>query len=664
MTYFTLIGRAGEKRRDSASAAPTTFDTLRQMYQATGEMDTEDLFGLGEADKAAPVKREDEKTKAVENGSTVTIVAVRAAIAFTDAKGEVHSLFVFSDETVAGFRKAHTDLIKDSDELIGDGKKIDKADESKKFVRSIKQVKVSVPAPPPEAPQPLKLLLFNDDGKPQAMAWAGGKLELPLADLRAFLKTQLKDKTPTALFLDSSSAPVPEEMEPFETVGKLGAVDSLKQLRVRFQQPKKAGAAAGTTSSTSGAASTPSTSAASPGAGTAGAATPILRDTRDTLAATFGRAAVPPGAPRDVFDRMEPPDQATLLASMRYLHGLRFVPTSQKSYELERSVRPALDASHQNAFVRVVRPMTSTRFSASAAENRTLDSVASSLSWNVGGSVGVDAKADSLSVKADYKEGRDTSRETAEAELHLRVEFLVARGEIAVDPRGVILAPELLADLQSAIAAKGDSEKSRGIARILDTYGTHLPLRTLFGGKLIYRQDRELKDTTKKETMGRDFSADVQGTYQAVTATARGGFKSSDASANRWESNKQAIEVTASGGDPALALDPYGWAATLSHAGWWSPIAFADIVPLLSVLPDDLLEKVEPMLTAEIGSMVNSPVDWGKYKTQITNYRLKTINAARDSSDSFTAGPGTSAAAKPAQPSPAIVALKEDEFGV
>jgi hypothetical protein len=157
------------------------------------------------------------------------------------------------------------------------------------------------------------------------------------------------------------------------------------------------------------------------------------------------------------------------------------------------------------------------------------------------------------------------------------------------------------------------------LARILDSYGTHVPLRTIFGGKLIYRQDRKLEANTDKNERAREFSADVQGSYKAVTASARSGFKTKESSTKIYESNDQAIEVTASGGNPALALDPYGWAATLSYAGWWNAIAFADVVPLLSLLPPQLKKAIVPIVLerSDLAAKLSTPIDWDDYRAQM-----------------------------------------------
>ncbi|WP_143746818.1 MAC/perforin domain-containing protein, partial [Caballeronia terrestris] len=434
---------------------------------------------------------------------------------------------------------------------------------------------------------------LQDGGKPKAIDWPGGGEDKTLKDLRAFLKEDAPAELP---FLDTAQKAVPLDMEPFETVGsKLGkADDKLRLLRFRFETPRKRNV-----TTTTGASSATGSSAVAAATAAASGATPSLRDPQDMLSPLLGRPSIPIGAPQDVFDRMDISEQVALLAALRHLHGLRFVLAADLSYELERALRPAFDAEWTADFLTVVRPITSTRFSASATQVRTLDAISSSLSWNVGGSVGVEGKAASLSVKSDYKDETTQSKESASSQLHLRVEYLVARGEMVIDPRSVVLSKPLFDDV-SALAALAKSNAKAdlvgGLARILDSYGTHVPLRTIFGGKLIYRQDRKLEANTDKNERAREFSADVQGSYKAVTASARSGFKTKESATKIYESNDQGIEVTASGGNPALALDPYGWAATLSHAGWWNAIAFADVVPLLSLLPPQFKQAIVPIV--------------------------------------------------------------------
>jgi hypothetical protein len=247
--------------------------------------------------------------------------------------------------------------------------------------------------------------------------------------------------------------------------------------------------------------------------------------------------------------------------------------------------------------------------------------------------------------------------------LHLRIEYLVARGEVVIDPRSVVLSTAFFDDA-SALAALVRSKTSDGVealARILDSYGTHVPLRTIFGGKLIYRQDRDVEANTEKNRHVREFSSDVQGSYKAVTVSARGGFKTDESTTKIYESANQAIEVTASGGNPALALDPYGWAATLSHAGWWNTIAFADVVPLLTLLPVDLKETIIPILlkSNELAAALSTPIDWATYRAQMLKEFVRTQRSGEevslDSTDEPRATPsvapsGTPSASQPVSP--------------
>ncbi|SAL87099.1 MAC/Perforin domain protein [Caballeronia arvi] len=647
MISYTLQARDGKSRADAAPDGATLAE-LRKVFVRTGEMDSEDQFRSGATALALKVVASDEEgaTK-IADSMVVAIVPIRRSIAFTDKAGAKHQVFVRPDETLAQFRKNNAKLIADADVFLVDGKALGTADEDDTYLRRFDELSVKRDAPPAAAPKVYKLLLLKEGGKPKSIDWPGGGEDKKLEELRTFLGEEAPADLP---FLDSSQKPIPLDMEPFETVGgKLGKADEkLGFLRFRFETPRKRNAAATPGASPSGG---PSTAAAAAAAAAAGA-TPSLRDTQDLLSPFLGRPSIPAGAPQDVFDRMDLADQATLLAAMRHLHGLRFVLAPDGSYELERAMRPAFDIEGAEKFVSVVRPATSTRFSASATQIRTLDAIASSLSWNVGGSVGVEGKAASLSVKSDYKEETTRSNETASSELHLRVEYLVARGEVVIDPRSVTLSRPFFEDA-SALAADARSKPGEdcvdALARILDSYGTHVPLRTIFGGKLIYRQDREIKAGTDKTKTVHDFSSDVQGSYKTVTVSARGGFKTDESATKIYESANQAIEVTASGGNPALALDPYGWAATLSHAGWWNTIAFADVVPILSLLPKDLKEAIIPVLlkSNELASALSTPIDWATYRAQMLKEFMRTQRGGEEISLDASPAPSAQPVASP-----------------
>jgi hypothetical protein len=642
MISYTLQGRDGKSRSDAAPDA-ATLAVLRKVFISTGEMDAEDLFRSGgkvvAADKEAEI--------AITDSLVVAIVPIRRAIAFTDKAGTKHQVFVRPDETLGQFRKNNAKLIADADVFVIDGKSFT-GDEDGTYLRRLEELALKPEATP--APKDYKLLLIQDGEKPKEIPWPGGNEDKTLEVLRTFLKET--GNAPADLpFLDSAGKPVPLAMEPFETVGvKLGKADEkLKLLRFRFETPRKRST---TTTPSTSTPSTASTAAAAAAAAAAGA-TASLRETQDLLGPLLGRPPTQIGPPQDVFDRMAYDEQVAVLAAMRHLHGLRFVLAPDGSYELERAPRPAFNAAEAGSFVAVVRPITSTRFSASATQVRTLDSIASSLSWNVGGSVGAEAKAASLSVKSDYKEDRTQSHDSARSEMHLRVEYLVARGEIVIDPDSVELSEQFYEDASALAKNPGSTDRVHALARILNKYGTHVPLRTIFGGKLIYRQDRELSATTDKNTLVRQFSADVQGSYKAVTASARSGFKTENSATKLYESSQQAIEVTASGGNPALALDPYGWAATLSHAGWWNAIAFADIVPLLSLLPKELKDTIVPILlnSNELEAALSTPIDWATYRAQMLKELVRSQRGAEEITlDASTAPVSQPQNAPPAQP--------------
>jgi hypothetical protein len=232
---------------------------------------------------------------------------------------------------------------------------------------------------------------------------------------------------------------------------------------------------------------------------------------------------------------------------------------------------------------------------------------------------------------------------------------------VVVDPRSIVLSKAFFDDA-SALAAlirnkAASADAVSGLARILDSYGTHVPLRTIFGGKLIYRQDRDVEASTDKNRHVREFTTDVQGSYKAVTVSARGGFKTEESATKIYESANQAIEVTAAGGNPALALDPYGWAATLSHAGWWNVIAFADVVPLLSLLPSDLKETIIPVLlkSNELAAALSTPIDWATYRAQMLKEFVRTQRGGEEISFDASPAPrevqpGTPPSVQPVQP--------------
>jgi hypothetical protein len=615
MISYTLQARDGKSRPDAAPDA-ATLAVLRKVFVRTGEMDRDDQFRCGDtAETLKVVAGDKEDATPIADNMVVAIVPIRRAIRFIDKNAKKHQVFVRPDETLAQFRKNNPDLVGSTDVFVIDDENVATTDEDTIYLRQRDELEVEHESKPAPA-KIYKLLLLQDGGKPKSIDWPGGGEDKTLKDLRAFLKEDAPSDLP---FLDTAQKPVPLDMEAFETVGsKLGkADDKLGLLRFRFETPRKRGATTAAGSS-SGTGSSAVAAAPATGSGT----TPSLRDTQDMLSPLLGRPSIPVGAPQDVFDRMDIAEQVGLLAAFRHLHGLRFVLAADGSYELERALRPAFDAEWTTSFLTVVRPITSTRFSASATQVRTLDAISSSLSWNVGGSVGVEGKAASLSVKSDYKDETTHSTESASSQLHLRVEYLVARGEIVIDPRSVVLSKPLFEDVSALVALAASDPKADcvgALARILDSYGTHVPLRTIFGGKLIYRQDRKLESNTDKNERAREFSADVQGSYKTVTASARSGFKSKETTTKVYESADQAIEVTASGGNPALALDPYGWAATLSHSGWWNTIAFADVVPILSLLPPDLKKAVLPLVlkSSNLATKLSTPIDWDAYRAQM-----------------------------------------------
>lgn len=110
-----------------------------------------------------------------------------------------------------------------------------------------------------------------------------------------------------------------------------------------------------------------------------------------------------------------------------------------------------------------------------------------------------------------------------------------------------------------------------------------------------------------------------------MTASAHGGFKSESSSKSLWEESFQDVEVTSAGGNPALALDPYGWATTLSHAGWWSVISFADVVPIIFLLPEALRKPIiDIFVEGRIEEKLRSPIDWEKYRTQLLHHSVAT----------------------------------------
>ncbi|QFG36210.1 MAC/Perforin domain-containing protein [Paracoccus pantotrophus] len=619
MISFILRSRDGTSRTDAAAENASLAD-LRKLFVSTGEMDAFDQFRTGKsADALTLVPQDRETATAVADNMVVEIVPIRRQVKFKDRKGREHKVYVRADETLAQFRTQNDSLVDKDDVFRIAGADVDKAAEATTYLRRLDELSVKREAEPAAAKK-FKLLFLEDGEKPRQIDWPDGGENKTLGQLRDFLKGC--DGIPMGRpFLDSSGKPIAEDMEPYEIVGRLGKPDEkLGLLRFRFESPRKRGGA-------TPAGSSPASAPAKPKTETGGGAQPGLIQTEDMLQQVLGRPTAPTGAPQDVFDTMDGGERQVILNALRHLHGLRFVSIPGGSFNLDRPPRPALDAEDAADFLCVARPIRSTRFSASATQSRTLDAIASSLSWNVGGDFGVEGKAASLSIKSDYTETKTSDHKEASAALHLRIEYLVARAEIVIDPRNVTLSKPLYDEAYALVNAPPATagERAEALAAILDSYGTHFPLRTLVGGKLIYRQDRETKAGEDAHSLARSFSTEVQGSYKKVTASAHGGFKSESSSKSLWEESFQDVEVTSAGGNPALALDPYGWATTLSHAGWWSVISFADVVPIIFLLPEALRKPIiDIFVEGRIEEKLRSPIDWEKYRTQLLHHSVAT----------------------------------------
>lgn len=615
MISFILRSRDGTSRTDAAADKASLAD-LRKLFVSTDEMDEFDQFRTGQsADALALVPQDREAATPIADNMVVEIVPIRRQIKFKDRKGKEHKVYVRADETLAQFRTQNAALVDKDDIFRISGTDVDKAAEATAYLRRVDELSVKREAEP-AVPKKFKLLYLEDGEKPRQVDWPDGGENKTLGQLRDFLKGC--EGIPAGRpFLDSSGKPIAEDMEPYEIVGRLGKPDEkLGLLRFRFESPRKRGAATPAGSSSGSAPPKPKSE-------TGGGAQPGLIQTEDMLQQVLGRPTAPTGAPQDVFDNMDGGERQTILNALRHLHGLRFVPMPDGSFDLDRPPRPALDDEEAAVFLTVARPIRSTRFSASATQSRTLDAIASSLSWNAGSDFGVEGKAASLSIKSDYSETKTSDHKEASAALHMRIEYLVARAEIVIDPRNAILCKPLYDEVNALANAMPETpeERAGALAAILDSYGTHFPLRTIIGGKLIYRQDREAKAGEDVQTLVRAFSTEVQGSYKAVTASAHGGFKSETSSKSVSEEAFQNIEVTSAGGNPALALDPYGWATTLSHAGWWSVISFADVVPLLFLLPEALKKPIIGIfLEGKIEGKLRSPINWQKYRTQLLHH--------------------------------------------
>jgi hypothetical protein len=295
-------------------------------------------------------------------------------------------------------------------------------------------------------------------------------------------------------------------------------------------------------------------------------------------------------------------------------------------FELDRSIRPALTAARDDPAIRVVVPATSTRFSAFAAETATAESTKGLLSWNAGGSLGGEASDNAVALKASYTSREQSDVIKEDSQLTVRVDYLVARGEIIVDPLAVRLAPgivEAVGDWRRLLATDTPANRRavrHAIAQLIEFYGAYVPFRTIFGGKLVYRQTRSLKAGDSRRAAQSEAKADIEAKVRSVAAKGGAGVTSGETTQQGLQEALQGLEVTMTGGDPALVTTPYRWADSLDHYPWWAPIGFADLRPLFSLLPVSDCRWVVQTLKADAGieQELGGPLDWPAYMAQLS----------------------------------------------
>jgi hypothetical protein len=527
--------------------------------------------------------------------------------------GHSRRMFFPRGSSLADLRRTADPIIAADAWLTIDGQPVAPEDESDAKLADGSTISLGGAPPEPRLP----LLVIAPGADPQPFEWIGGSTESTLADLRQ----SLGNKGAPGPFLDEANTPVEKAMEPFEKVSVLGTPTSGARLRVRFgssvQQPADGMGA--------------NTIAASSAAGATAAALEALaserlalRQTRDMLSILGETQSA--GGPLHWFDALDRDTQSKLLRSFRHLHGLRFVWSGheggQPSFELDRSVRPALYPSGDSTAVLVVAPVVTTRFIASAADNATAESVSALTSWNVNGSIRGEAGSNSVALKASYSEKRTNKEQREEANLIIRVDYLVARGEIVVDP-DLIRLPDEVTETVRALRLSNAAPTSRDfiarMAMLMERYGAYVPLRTIFGGKLAYRQVRQLTATDRRDAIVREAQAEVEASVNRAGMTAGGGTDQGSTEQSATEQSSQRFQVTMVGGDPALVTTPYRWADSLDHYAWWAPISFADVRPLFSFVsgPDRSWLAAQLVRSTELAEALGGPIDWMTYSTQI-----------------------------------------------
>lgn len=157
------------------------------------------------------------------------------------------------------------------------------------------------------------------------------------------------------------------------------------------------------------------------------------------------------------------------------------------------------------------------------------------------------------------------------------------------------------------------------IARVLEGFGPYVPMRAFFGGKLTYREIRTLEATDQLETKQRSLELELEAKVKQVTPKADGGFKDEKSEQHASENSTQDLEVTMTGGDPALGMLPYRWADSLDWFPWWSVIAFDEVRPLFALLPRAELRWVADQFARDTGivDLLSGPRDWETYAGQL-----------------------------------------------
>jgi hypothetical protein len=224
--------------------------------------------------------------------------------------------------------------------------------------------------------------------------------------------------------------------------------------------------------------------------------------------------------------------------------------------------------------------------------------------FNMGLGLSVDHSAlrNSFAMRAGYAYSNEKLKEKSvyKKQIDITSNYFLPKIELSFDYLKPCASNDFIKAVEHIFTLPIEQQFDR-LLEILKTFGHFIPTSLTIGGRLFSTETKKIETTSSTENQLSEHAAEFKMAISTWTTEIGVEGKMNTQTSTKTEEQKKSeahrLKMRAMGGEGAYINDLEKWIQSLAKYTNWALVKFDNLVPSISILPKDLFEKCDLLLT-------------------------------------------------------------------